>query len=164
MPPPSASPPRPPTRSATCRLPTKTPRSPPSGLPPPSPATRAQRSMRVIERRIGLLFAGFLLCFCLIGARAFWLQGVQGSKLASEAVSQQTEAIPLPSLRGSVLDRRGNALAASEDAATIFAVPPEVTKPALAAEKLAPVLGLDEREVLGAVTAETTYSVLAKKV
>jgi len=120
--------------------------------------------MRVIERRIGLLFAGFLLCFCVIGARAFWLQGVQGSKLASEAVSQQTEAITLPSLRGSLLDRRGNALAASEDAATIFAVPPEVNKPALAAEKLAPILGLDQREVLSAVTAETTYSVLAKKV
>jgi cell division protein FtsI (penicillin-binding protein 3) len=120
--------------------------------------------VKVIERRIGLLFAGFLLCFCVVGARAFWLQGVQGSKLASEAISQQTEAIALPSLRGSLLDRRGNALAASEDAATIFAVPPEITKPALAAEKLAPILGLDERKVLSAVTEETTYSVLAKKV
>ena len=120
--------------------------------------------MRVIERRIGLLFAGFLLCFCAIAARAFWLQGVQGAKLASEAISQQTESIPLPSLRGSILDRRGNALAASEDAATIFAVPPEVTKPARAAEKLAPILGLGESKVLGAVTAETTYSVLAHKV
>jgi cell division protein FtsI/penicillin-binding protein 2 len=120
--------------------------------------------MKVIERRIGLLFAGFLLCFCIIGARAFWLQGVQGSTLASQAISQQSESITLPSLRGSVLDRRGNALAASEDTATIFAVPPEVTKPALAAEKLAPILDLAESKVLGAVTAETTYSVLAKQV
>src|ERR1044072_7068664 len=104
--------------------------------------------MRGIERRIGLLFAGLLLCFCVIGARAFWLQGVQGSKLASQAVNQQTESIPLPSLRGSLLDRRGNALAASEDAATIFAVPPEVTKPALAGEKLAPILDLSESKVL----------------
>jgi cell division protein FtsI (penicillin-binding protein 3) len=120
--------------------------------------------MKVIERRIGLLFAGFLFCFVVIGARAFWLQGVQGSKLASEAISQQTEAIPLPSLRGSVLDRRGNALAASEDTATVFAVPPEVTKPALAAEKLAPILKLSQSKVLGAVTGETTYAVLAKQV
>ncbi len=120
--------------------------------------------MRVIERRIGLLFAGFLLCFLVIGGRAFWLQGVQGTKLASEAVSQQTESFPLPSLRGSVLDRRGNALAASEDAATVFAVPSEVEQPALAAAKLAPILGLSESEVLGAVTAETSYSVLARKV
>lgn len=120
--------------------------------------------MKVIERRIGLLFAGFLLCFVVVGARAFWLQGVQGSKLASEAIDQQTESIRLPSLRGSLLDRHGNALAASEDTATVFAVPPEVTKPALAAERLAPILGLSEGKVLGAVTAETTYSVLAKQI
>jgi len=120
--------------------------------------------MRTIERRIGLLFATFLLCFVVIAARAFWLQGVQGAKLASEAVSQQTQAIPLPSLRGSVLDRRGNELASSEDAATIFAVPPEVDKPVLVAEKLAPILDLPESKVLAEVSDESTYSVLARKV
>jgi cell division protein FtsI/penicillin-binding protein 2 len=120
--------------------------------------------MRTIERRIGLLFAGFLLCFLVIVGRAFWLQGVQGARLASEAFSQQTQSVPLPSLRGSLLDRRGHALAASEDAATIFAVPPEVTSPARAAEKLAPILGLSESEVLGEVTADTTYSALAHEV
>jgi cell division protein FtsI/penicillin-binding protein 2 len=120
--------------------------------------------MRVIERRIGLLFAAFLLCFLVIVCRSFWLQGVQGSKLASEAISQQTESIALPSLRGSLLDRHGNPLVTSEDAATIFAVPPEVTKPALAAEKLATILKLPQSKVLGEVTAESTYSVLAHKV
>jgi cell division protein FtsI (penicillin-binding protein 3) len=120
--------------------------------------------VRTIERRIGLLFAVFLLCFATIAARAFWLQGVQGAKLASEAINQQTQSVPLPSLRGSVLDRHGNALATSEDAATVFAVPPEVTKPALAAEKLAPILGLPVSKVLSEVTAKGTYSVLAHKV
>lgn len=120
--------------------------------------------MKIIERRIGLLFAGFLLCFLVIVCRAFWLQGVQGAQLASEAISQQTQSIPLPSLRGSLLDRHGNALVASEDAATIFAVPPEVKKPALAAEKLATILKLPPSKVLSEVTAEATYSVLAKKV
>jgi len=120
--------------------------------------------MRIIERRIGLLFAGFLVCFLVIACRAFWLQGVQGAQLASEAISQQTQSIPLPSLRGSLLDRHGNPLVASEDAATIFAVPPEVKKPALAAEKLATILDLPQSKVLGEVTAESTYSVLAKKV
>jgi cell division protein FtsI/penicillin-binding protein 2 len=112
--------------------------------------------MKIIERRIGLLFAGFLVCFLVIVCRAFWLQGVQGAQLASEAISQQTQSIPLPSLRGSLLDRHGNALVASEDAATIFAVPPEVKKPALAAEKLATILKLPQNKVLGEVTAERT--------
>ena len=119
---------------------------------------------KTIERRVGLLFAVFLLCFCVIAARAFWLQGVQGAKLASEAISQQTQSVPLPSLRGSLLDRQGNALAASEDAATIFAVPSEVVKPAQTAEKLAPILGLKPAEALRDLTAETSYSVLAHTV
>src|SRR5690349_9545712 len=120
--------------------------------------------MRAIERRIGLLFAGFLLCFLGVAGRAFWLQGVQGSKLASQAISQQTESIPLPGLRGSLLDRHGNPLAVSEEAATVFAVPSEVTKPALAAQKLAPILELPESKLLGELTAETGYSPLAHQV
>jgi len=120
--------------------------------------------MRAIERRIGLLFAGFLLCFLGVAGRAFWLQGVQGSKLASQAISQQTESIPLPGLRGSLLDRHGNPLAVSEEAATVFAVPSEVTKPALAAQKLAPILELPESKLLGELTAETGYSALAHQV
>ncbi len=90
--------------------------------------------MRLIERRIGLLFAGFLLCFLVIVGRAFWLQGVQGSRLASEAISQQTETVTVPGLRGSLLDRRGSELAASEDAATIYATPYQVKNPPRAAK------------------------------
>jgi cell division protein FtsI/penicillin-binding protein 2 len=120
--------------------------------------------VKVIERRIGLLFAGFLLCFLVIGARAFWLQGVQGATLASEAISQQTQSILLPSLRGSLLDRHGNALASSEEAATIFAMPAEVEKPAHTAEKLAPVLKLSPSKVLSEISAETGYVALAHKV
>ena len=59
--------------------------------------------MRLVERRIGLLFAGFLLAFLVVVTRAFWLQGVQGSQLSAEAVSQQTETVMVPGLRGSLL-------------------------------------------------------------
>jgi cell division protein FtsI (penicillin-binding protein 3) len=120
--------------------------------------------MRTIERRIGLLFAGFLLCFLLIVGRAFWLQGVQGAQLASEASYQQTEVVTVPGLRGTVLDRRGEALATSEDAATIFATPYQVKNPAHEAEKLAAVLGEDPAEVLESLTEESGFSYVAKKV
>ena len=66
----------------------------------------------------------------MIVCRAFWLQGVQGAQLASEASYQQTEVVTVPGLRGTMLDRHGQALAASEDAATIFATPYQVKKPA----------------------------------
>jgi cell division protein FtsI (penicillin-binding protein 3) len=120
--------------------------------------------MRLIERRIGLLFAAFLLCFLVIVGRAFWLQGVQGGALASEAVSQQTETVTVPGLRGSLLDRSGNELAASENAATIFATPYQVKNPPYAAEKLANILELDKADVLESLTADNGFSYIAQKV
>jgi cell division protein FtsI (penicillin-binding protein 3) len=120
--------------------------------------------MRLIERRIGLLFGAFLLCFLLIVVRAFWLQGVQGSQLASEAAYQQTEVVTVPGLRGDLLDRRGNKLAASEDAETIYATPYQVKNPPQAAAQLAPILGEKKGEVLEALTAEGGFSYVAQKV
>jgi cell division protein FtsI/penicillin-binding protein 2 len=120
--------------------------------------------MRLIERRIGLLFGAFLLCFLIIVVRAFWLQGVQGSQLASEAAYQQTEVLTVPGLRGDLLDRRGNKLAASEDAETIYATPYQVKNPPQAAAQLAPILGEKKGEVLEALTAEGGFSYVAHKV
>jgi cell division protein FtsI/penicillin-binding protein 2 len=120
--------------------------------------------MRLIERRIGLLFGGFLICFLIIVGRAFWLQGVQGAQLASEATSQQTETVTVPGLRGDLLDRRGNKLAASEDAATIYATPYQVKNPPAAAAKLAAILGESKTKVLEALSAEGGFSYVAHKV
>jgi cell division protein FtsI (penicillin-binding protein 3) len=120
--------------------------------------------MRLIERRIGLLFAGFLLCFLVIIGRAFWLQGVQGGALASEAISQQTETVTVPGLRGSLLDRRGDELATSEDAATIYATPYQIKNPPRVAAKVASILELKKGEVLEALTADSGFSYIAHKV
>jgi cell division protein FtsI/penicillin-binding protein 2 len=120
--------------------------------------------MRLIERRIGLLFAGFVLAFLVIACRAFWLQGVQGESLASQAVSQQTETVMVPGVRGSLLDREGNSLAYSEDAATIYATPYQVKNPPKAAAELAPILKEKKGEVLEALTTESGFAYLAKKV
>ncbi len=120
--------------------------------------------MRTIERRIGLLFAGFLLCFLVISARAFWLQGVQGAKLASEAAYQQTDVVTVPGLRGSLLDRFGNPLAVSEDAKTIYATPYQVKKSGQTAEKLASILDLDEKDVLESLTEDSGFAYVARKV
>jgi cell division protein FtsI/penicillin-binding protein 2 len=120
--------------------------------------------MKTIERRIGLLFAGFLLCFLIIVLRAVWLQGVQGAQLASEAAYQQTEVVEIPGLRGSMLDRFGNPLAVSEDAKTIFATPYQVKNPQQTAEKLATILGLDSADVLRSLTKDSGFSYVDQKV
>jgi cell division protein FtsI (penicillin-binding protein 3) len=120
--------------------------------------------VRTIERRVGLLFAGFLLCFLVISARAFWLQGVEGATLASEAASQQTDVVTVPGLRGSILDRYGNPLAVSEYAKTIYATPYQVKHPGEDAAKLASILGLGRSQVLKSLTAESGFSYIARKV
>ncbi|MFI5028311.1 MAG: peptidoglycan D,D-transpeptidase FtsI family protein [Solirubrobacterales bacterium] len=120
--------------------------------------------MRVIERRIGLLFAGFLLCFLIIVARAFWLQGVQGAQLASEAAYQQTESVMVPGLRGTILDRHGDALAASEDASTIYATPYQVKDPSKTADKLAAILGEQRSTILKALKVRSGFSYVARRV
>jgi len=120
--------------------------------------------VRTIERRIGLLFAGFLLCFLVVAVRAVWVQGVRGPQLASEAAYQQTETIEVPGLRGGLLDRYGNPLAVSEDAATIYATPYQVKDPVSAAERLARVLDGDREELLRGLTADSGFSYVAKKV
>jgi cell division protein FtsI (penicillin-binding protein 3) len=120
--------------------------------------------VRTIERRIGLLFAGFLLCFLIVAVRAVWVQGVRGPQLASEAAYQQTETIEVPGLRGGLLDRYGNPLAVSEDAATIYATPYQVKDPVPAAEKLARILDTERGELLRALTADSGFSYVAKKV
>jgi cell division protein FtsI (penicillin-binding protein 3) len=120
--------------------------------------------VRTIERRIGLLFAGFLLCFLVVSVRAVWLQGVRGPQLASEAAYQQTETIEVPGLRGGLLDRYGNPLAVSEDAATIYATPYQVKDPARTARLLARALDGDREEILRSLTADSGFSYVAKKV
>ena len=120
--------------------------------------------MRLVERRIGLLFAAFFLCFAVILARALWLQGVRGGALASEATSQQTEMVTVPGLRGRVLDRRGQELAVSEDAASIYATPYQVKDPKRTASRLASVLDVSRDELLKGLTANNGFSYLAHKV
>ena len=103
--------------------------------------------MRLVDRRIGLLFAVFLLALSLIVLRATWLAAVQGDELKGRAVTQQVETITIPARRGTITDRNGVELAVSEDAVTVFANPFLVEDPAGTARKLAPLLVEPEQEL-----------------
>jgi cell division protein FtsI (penicillin-binding protein 3) len=120
--------------------------------------------VRLIERRIGLLFAGFLLFFVVALGRSFWIQGVKGSGFAAEAASQQSETVTVPGLRGTIFDRHGRQLAVSEDAATIYATPYQVKNAPRTADKLARLLGMSGNDVLKALTQPSGFSYVARKV
>ena len=96
--------------------------------------------MATLERRIGLLFAGFLVLLLLAGGRALWLGGVKGASLSSAAASQQVTDTKLPAERGTIVDRKGIELAVSEPAADVSATPYLLRDPIKVARRLAPLL------------------------
>jgi cell division protein FtsI/penicillin-binding protein 2 len=98
--------------------------------------------VQLVERRIGLLFALFLLLLSAATLRATWLGTIRAGSLKKRALSQQVEHIDVPGRRGTISDRHGVELAVSEDSITVFANPFLIKNPARAAAKLAPILHL----------------------
>jgi cell division protein FtsI/penicillin-binding protein 2 len=104
--------------------------------------------VRLVERRIGLLFALFLLLFLAITLRATWLGTVKAGALKKRALTQQVEDLTVPARRGTISDRHGMELAVSEDAVTVFANPFLIDNPAKVAAKIAPLIGRTEDQLL----------------
>jgi cell division protein FtsI (penicillin-binding protein 3) len=104
--------------------------------------------MRLVDRRIGLLFGLFLVSLSLIAVRALWLTTVKGGSLRHRALSQQIEDLTMSAKRGSIIDRNGTPLAVSEDSATIYADPLLIKNPAQVAYRLSAVLGLPADQLL----------------
>jgi cell division protein FtsI (penicillin-binding protein 3) len=104
--------------------------------------------VRLVERRIGLLFALFLLLLGAATARATWIGTVKAGSLGARAVQQQVEDTVVHASRGTILDRHGMELAVSEDAVTVFAYPFLIKDPAAVSARLAPLLGVSEDDLL----------------
>ncbi|MGH9021545.1 MAG: peptidoglycan D,D-transpeptidase FtsI family protein [Acidimicrobiia bacterium] len=79
-----------------------------------------------------------------IGARLTQIQGAAGSDYARMAANQRVRRIPLPAERGSIFDRHGRDLALSVSQQSVWANPRVVADAAGLAQKLAPILGMDE--------------------
>jgi cell division protein FtsI (penicillin-binding protein 3) len=102
----------------------------------------------LLERRIGALFAVFLVLLLLAMGRAAWLGTVDGKDLKSRAVAQQVEDVKVAARRGTITDRNGVELAVSETAVTVYADPRVVKDPGGTASQLAPFLGRPYQELL----------------
>jgi len=122
--------------------------------------------VNLIDRRLGLLFAAFVVLLALVVVRAVWIQGIKGGSLSAEAQNQQTETVEVPGSRGTIYDRNGKPLAVSEDAATVIATPYQVEDPPATAHKLAKILdGTSEEDVLKAIADRSSgFAYIARKV
>jgi cell division protein FtsI (penicillin-binding protein 3) len=104
--------------------------------------------VRLVDRRIGLLFALFLLLLAGASVRAAWVGTVKAGSLKERAQTQQVEELKVPARRGTISDRHGVELAVSEDSVTVFANPFLIKDPASAAARLAPLIGRPQHELL----------------
>ena len=104
--------------------------------------------MKLVDRRIGLLFGLFLLALFAIVSRALWLDTVKAGSLRHRALSQQSEDLPLQAKRGAITDRNGIDLAVSEDSATVYADPLLIKNPTKVAYELSGILKVPTDQLL----------------
>src|SRR5207247_8412947 len=94
--------------------------------------------------------------FSVAIGRAAWIQAVQGGSLSADARLQQTQLLTIPGQRGRILDRRGNELAVSEDAADVVATPYQVEDPGATARRLSGVLHVPEKPILDSLADDSS--------
>jgi cell division protein FtsI (penicillin-binding protein 3) len=85
--------------------------------------------------------------FAAIGLRLVDLQAISAGHYTELGLEQRVRSITLPAERGGIFDRNGDELAVSVPVQTIVADPSVVPDPAGYAEALAPILGVNEREL-----------------
>ncbi len=121
-----------------------------------SPAAPAPR-VSWLERRVGQvdwgrvriagIFSFFLLCFGFLWCRAWYLQMIDGPRLAEYARRQHITTEIVSGKRGMILDREGQVLARSVEALSVYANPSEVTDCLTTANTLGPILGIDPQKL-----------------
>jgi cell division protein FtsI/penicillin-binding protein 2 len=116
----------------------------------------------VAERRIGLIFAAFLLFLLIAATRTLYLAGFRGGSLRKAASTQQVTEEAVPAERGAITDRNGVALAVSQPAQDISADPYLLRNPLAVAERLAPLLGRAQSAVLNDLSRRTGFVYLAR--
>jgi len=99
-----------------------------------------------------------------IGARLVWWQVVQQPWLSTAALHQLAQHDELPAERGEITDRNGELLATSVELSSVFATPPTLDDPAMAAVTLATVLGLPVEEVRAKLESDRGFVWLRRRV
>jgi cell division protein FtsI (penicillin-binding protein 3) len=116
----------------------------------------------IVQRRIGGIFGLFFLLLILAGGRTLYLGGLKGSSLRKAAATQQLTYEAVPAQRGSISDRNGVDLAVSEPAQDISATPYLVKSPLQTAQKIAPLLGKPQDQVLRLLSERSGFVYLKR--
>jgi cell division protein FtsI (penicillin-binding protein 3) len=127
----------------------------------------------IAQNRIGVLFAVFLALLAMAAGRTLYLGVLHSAALRRAASTQQVTYETVPAQRGTVTDRNGTVLAISEPADDISVTPYLVKEPfqaaenleafrRQAAERLAPLLGSSQAQVLSELSEGNGFVYLAR--
>ncbi|HEX7350126.1 penicillin-binding protein 2 [Brachybacterium sp.] len=121
-----------------------------------------------------LLISVILVAVLALSGRLIWVQGLDASARAEEAIAQRTVTRTIPALRGEITDRNGTVLASSVERYDLWVNQLQVdeylanSKTAdvkgvdAAAQDLAPVLGWSVADTKAALTGDAGFSYLEK--
>ena len=114
-----------------------------------SPRTRAVWMEKVDWGRLRINAVVCIFCLLWFGlwGRAWYLQMVEGPRLADRARRQHMASELVTGRRGMIYDRNGQVLARSVEARSVYAKPQEVEDFLVMANTLGPILGMEPQKL-----------------
>ncbi len=128
-------------------IPSREKSSPKSGL---SKSSRTSDSASKPDRSILRIKAVvFIFCFIWVGlwGRAWYLQMIEGPRLAEKAKRQHMATELIAGKRGRICDRNGQVMARSVEVSSIYARPQEIVDIPQTVAILAPILGVEAQKL-----------------
>jgi cell division protein FtsI/penicillin-binding protein 2 len=116
------------------------------------------------NRRIPAFACILALILVSLAGRSFYLQVVRAAEYAPRAERQQLARQTIPVKRGIIYDRDGDELAVSKRMATVAADPTLVEDKAAAARLLAPMLQLEEADILTKLASPGNFVYVARRI
>lgn len=113
--------------------------------------------------RLYVLAGVFVFWCCAISLRLIYLQVFRYGSFEQRAQHQQQRTEEVSPRRGIIFDRQGRELAMSINVDSVFAVPPEMPKPASTISLIARITKQDPRELLARCEAAKTFCWLVRK-
>ena len=117
----------------------------------------------VSPRRLRVVFALFACATLLLSLRVAYWQTVGRGELLEGATDQVRSDLVLAAQRGVVRDRTGALLATTVPLRSLYAIPKRVVDHAVAAAKLAPLLGTTSSTVLAALDSGAEWLYLRRR-
>jgi cell division protein FtsI/penicillin-binding protein 2 len=126
---------------------------------------QSSSNMNSLRARRSLYLGGALILWILaIGLRLYDLQIIQYVQLLARAQRQQQRTVEIAPKRGTIFDRHMHPLAMSLAVDSVYAVPSEISDPALVSRMIAPILGLDPQDLEGQFKTYRTFCWVKRKI